>query len=99
MKKQHYESMHMGGCQNYGPFSGTLNFRCRIIIGIQNGTIILPTTHMAVEASNPHTRSIVGGSWDLVAIRVEGFGFMRLSKLLLPWLRSRRRGPRISEPD
>ena len=26
---------HMGGCQNYGPFSGTLNIRGRIIIGTQ----------------------------------------------------------------
>ena len=25
---------------------GTLNIRCRIIIGIQKGTIILTTTHM-----------------------------------------------------
>ena len=33
----------MGGCQNYGPFWGTLNIRCRIIIGIQKGTIILTT--------------------------------------------------------
>ena len=24
----------MGGCQNYGPFVGALNNRCRIIIGI-----------------------------------------------------------------
>ena len=32
----------MGGCQNYG----SLNIRCRIIIGIQRGTIILTTTHM-----------------------------------------------------
>ena len=24
----------MGGCQNYGPFLGTLNTWCRIIIGI-----------------------------------------------------------------
>ena len=37
---------HMGGCQTYGPFLGTLNIRCRIIIGIQKGTIILTTTHM-----------------------------------------------------
>ena len=36
----------MGGCQNDGPFLGTLNIRCRIIMGIQNGTIILTTTHM-----------------------------------------------------
>ena len=28
------------------PFLGTLNIRCRIIIGTQNGTIILTTTHM-----------------------------------------------------
>ena len=26
---------YLGGCQNYGPFLGTLNIRCRIIIGIQ----------------------------------------------------------------
>ena len=32
---------YMGGCQNSGPFLGTLNIRCRIIIGIQKGTIIL----------------------------------------------------------
>ena len=24
--------LHMGGCQNYGPFLGTLNIRCRIIL-------------------------------------------------------------------
>ena len=29
------KSYHMGGCQNYGPILGTLNIRCRIIIGIQ----------------------------------------------------------------
>ena len=31
---------HMGGC--------TLNIRCRIIIGIQKGTIIVITTHMYI---------------------------------------------------
>ena len=36
----------MGGCQNYGPFLGTLNIRGRIIIGIQKGTIMLTTIHM-----------------------------------------------------
>ena len=25
---------HMGGCQNHGPFLGTLNVRCRSMIGI-----------------------------------------------------------------
>ena len=37
---------HMGGCQNYGPFLGTLNIRCRIIIRTQKGTLILTTTHI-----------------------------------------------------
>ena len=31
----------MGGCQNYGPFLGTLNIRGRIIIGTPKRTIIL----------------------------------------------------------
>ena len=28
----------MGGCQNSNPFLGTLNIRCRILMGIQKGT-------------------------------------------------------------
>ena len=44
----------MGGCQNYGPFLGTLNIRCRIIIGTQKGTIILTTTHIYIYILNPH---------------------------------------------
>ena len=36
----------MGGCQNYGPFLGTLNIRCRSIIGTQKRTIILTTTRV-----------------------------------------------------
>ena len=40
----------MGGCQNYGPFLGTLNIRCRIIIGTQKGTIILTTTHVVFRS-------------------------------------------------
>ena len=31
------------------PFLGTLNIRCRIIMGIQKGAIILTTTHMGIE--------------------------------------------------
>ena len=34
----------VGGCQHDGPFFGTLNIRCRIILGTQKGTIILTTT-------------------------------------------------------
>ena len=37
---------YMEGCQNYGPFLGTLYIRGRIIIGTQKGTIILTTTHV-----------------------------------------------------
>ena len=37
-------SFLVGGCQNYDPFWGTLNIRCRILIGTQKGTIILTTT-------------------------------------------------------
>ena len=38
--------VHMGGCQIYGPFWGTLSIRCRITIGTQ-GTLILTATHIA----------------------------------------------------
>ena len=38
---------YMGGCQNYAPFLGALNIRCRTIIGTQKGTIILTTTHVS----------------------------------------------------
>ena len=37
---------HMVGCQSYGPFLGTLNTRCRIVIGTQKRTIIFTTTHI-----------------------------------------------------
>ena len=40
---------YMGGCQNYGPLLGTLSIRCRIIIGIQKGTIILTTIHIILH--------------------------------------------------
>ena len=50
---------YMGGCQNYGPFLGTLNIRCRIIIGIQRGTIILTTTHMDLgQGSKPQPQTL-----------------------------------------
>ena len=40
---------HLGGCQNWGPLLGTLNNRCRIIVGTQKGAIILTTTHLVSE--------------------------------------------------
>ena len=39
----------MGGCQDYGPFLGALNTRCRIIIRIPKGTIILTTTRVGLK--------------------------------------------------
>ena len=39
----------MGGSQNYGPFLGLLNTRCRIILRTHKGTIILTTTHMCTQ--------------------------------------------------
>ena len=30
-----YSDRDMGSCQNYGPFLGTLNIRCRIILRTQ----------------------------------------------------------------
>ena len=41
--------LYMGGCQNYGPFLGTLNIRGRIIIGTQKGPIILTSPHMIIS--------------------------------------------------
>ena len=38
-------SLEMQPSENYGRFWGTLNIRCRIILGIQKGIIILITTH------------------------------------------------------
>ena len=48
----------MGGCQNYGPFLGTLNIRCRAIIVTQKGTIILTTTYMTMYVRARVVKSI-----------------------------------------
>ena len=52
----------MGGCQNYGPFLGTLNIRCRIIRGIQKGTILLTTNHIQNNAKFLRSSGFSGGS-------------------------------------
>ena len=49
MFQAYSELIDVGGCQNYGPLLGTLFMRCRIIIGIQKGTIILTTTHVVAD--------------------------------------------------
>ena len=56
--------LHRGGCQNHGPFLGTLKIRCRITIGIRKGTIISTTTHIG---NRPET---------LTVVRIYGPGFV-----------------------
>ena len=52
--------MYMGRCQNYGPFLGTLNIKCRTIIRTQKGTIILTTTHMGALQVHRESRILPG---------------------------------------
>ena len=52
----------MGGCQNYGPFLGTLNIRCRIRIGTQKGTIIFDNHPYGGLRPKYENRN---GIWDL----------------------------------
>ena len=59
----------MGGCQNYGPFLGTLSIRCRIIIGIQKGTIILTTTRIRFRVLGFQGLGCLG-LWDCTGLRV-----------------------------
>ena len=49
----------MDGCQNYCLFLGTLNIRCRIIIGNQKRTIILTTTHIMQIAITKIRRNLL----------------------------------------
>ena len=52
-RKTVYNLPFVSGCQNYGPFLGTLNIRCRTIIGIQKWTIILTTTRVGFPCMKP----------------------------------------------
>ena len=36
----------LAGCQNHGPFLGTLHIRCRTILGSQKEIVTLTTTHI-----------------------------------------------------
>ena len=48
--------VNMGGCQKLRSlFGGNLNMRCRIVIGIQKGTIILTTAHMICNEMQHNT--------------------------------------------
>ena len=67
----------MGGCQIYGPFLGTRNIRCRAIIGIQKGTIILTTTHIGPICEQlGYLEGILGGSTS--GLKAQGLGLMRM---------------------
>ena len=73
----------MGSCQNYGPFLGTLNSRCRIIVGTQKGTILLTTTHVGFRVQGCGFRGWglqyrVSSSLDKASLIVESFGLMVL---------------------
>ena len=46
LKAKSSSARNLGGCPNVGPVLGTLNTRCRIILGTRKGTIILTTTHL-----------------------------------------------------
>ena len=69
---------HMGGCQTYGPFWGTLNIRCRIIIGIQKGTIVLTTTHMEEEMEMLWELGCCWGIRGIIALMIVLFCFYRI---------------------
>ena len=75
----------MGGCQNYGPFLGTLNIRCRIIVGIQKRTILLTTTHIGsqslfrapaqsiIPTLGPKAYNSYDLHWAIWSLRVRGY--------------------------
>ena len=62
----------MGGCQIYGPFWGTLNIRCRIILGIQKGTIILTATLM-FRKKGGRIRKVIGRAGVDLACHLGGW--------------------------
>ena len=63
--------MYMGSCQNYGPFLGTLNLRCRIILRTQKGTIILATTHMVGYRIVGSGFRVLGAGFRICCSRVQ----------------------------
>ena len=79
-----FEYRSTGNFQDYDPFLGTLNVRCRIIVGIQKGTIVLTTSYTGfislifrVSADNARFEYIgfrVLGLSGARALRVWGFG-------------------------
>ena len=63
--------MEVGSCQNYGPFLGTPNIRCRTILGTQKGTIILTTTQ--VENCPNSSKVQITGPQAVLSYDIRGF--------------------------
>ena len=85
-----YIYIYMGGCQNYGPFWGALNIRCRIIIGTQKGTLILTATHIYIYTCICVCvrASIVSGAFLRSVLYVHGYVYISLSVYCIcahPW--------------
>ena len=59
----------MGGRQNYDLSLGTLKIRCRILMGIQKGTIILTTSHIHY-------------TYEGLGFRVKGYGSLPRLRVL-----------------
>ena len=80
----------MRGCQNYGPFLGTLNNRCRITTGTQKGAIILTTTHIGIMERQMETTMVYCSCCGLLSstyylrVKIRGtsarWGFVRIFK-------------------
>ena len=61
----------------FDPFLGSLNIRCRIIIGIQSGTIILTTTHLGSRDESSDLEFAGSGSVIFFAGGLEFRGRLR----------------------
>ena len=65
----------MGSCQNYGPFLGTLNIRCRIIIRTQKGTRIFTTSQMNKSSL------ITGKSMACIGLSSNSLGMLQAAEI------------------
>ena len=77
----------MGGCPCYGPFVGTLNTRCRIILRTQRETLILTTIHVGVglDGVGRNHAAVVFPNECAVSDISTGVGSLSCSKQLHGW--------------
>ena len=90
--------VYMGGCQNYGPFLGTLNNRCRIIIGTQKGGHIFDNyPHRSEDLEDPEDPNKILQTRRLQPVSLQSTGqwqkepstsvsFQSKAPTLRPWL-------------